>query len=909
MRRFLMFILVVAILGGGGYYGYNHFYKKPSQTAAAVPKNKEKEVVKPDETKKIEPKDAKDVEQGVSTDKTWEFSFDDKLDSSTVNTSNIVVTDTNGKKVAVGVNLINQNKTIQITPPSNGYKKGEYYKLHIENGGVMYANGKPVSKPYDSTFLTKRDKVVKATYNKNLIKVNDDEYEIVADNTIKINKNVKKDLKKGDILVIPTNDSSEGEAFKVKTIDSNLKSFTVTVEKPSFPELFDKLDIYNTYEIKPENIELNSELQGAVTLDGVAQIEPHTQIASSAKVEKKGEYQKNILVNVSKARGLQFSIKKLPIGGKDSGVKLNGSLNVFTPEVNTDIDINAGSFERFYFTTKVHSEQNVTLTKDGYKKELKDTDFAKVQKQKRFHMDEKVRIASVDIPIVEAPGLVFTGEIFIEVNYSVTGKPQISLTLESDAERGLVYEKNHKPDIIYKNKNKANYSFQGTAHAEAYVGPNLYLRLSALKIYGGAINGLVAAKVSGDFTAGTSKDRMLFTCANGKVGGILEGTIGFDKGIRKHNYIVSYDFGTIDFLSKSFNTCNTFEDIISSKTELLMKADETKDINVYEKIVNLLNQSHSRNSVDSSKLKIVVEDKDVLQVNKTKNGISVKSTKVPKKGQTNIILTYVKDNELFRKDKTASLTIPVTITNYDEVKKQAEEEKKKKEKEEASKLSLNGTWSRNIRNSEGTLNISNATGQTFDFTLETYFGANMNGTEGKAKISGTKATFVDPEFGCKLVFDLGKDAINIDESTECSQLGGIGASLAGKYDKGTAKKSTKSFSDLGVLTAKDDANVKKLVGNDYETLVSNMQIINTDEEDKDNMNSTIITGGVAGLYTFKEGIIQFDKKGYYYVGLIVDDSKVRFYSNNPEFKNTMTFTELYWMNRFNYPVETIYKDI
>lgn len=64
------------------------------------------------------------------------------------------------------------------------------------------------------------------------------------------------------------------------------------------------------------------------------------------------------------------------------------------------------------------------------------------------------------------------------------------------------------------------------------------------------------------------------------------------------------------------------------------------------------------------------------------------------------------------------------------------------------------------------------------------------------------------------------------------------------------------------------------------------------------------------MYTLMEGIIEYDKQGYYYVALIVDSDKVKFYTNNPTYRDRITLTVKEWMSRFSdYPVETIYKEI
>lgn len=222
-----------------------------------------------------------------------------------------------------------------------------------------------------------------------------------------------------------------------------------------------------------------------------------------------------------------------------------------------------------------------------------------------------------------------------------------------------------------------------------------------------------------------------------------------------------------------------------------------------------------------------------------------------------------------------------------------------------------GEWSRDIHHQEAGLIITNSTSGSFDFTIGAAYGAHAGGIEGKAEMEENKAIYKDTEEAteCVLNFTLSQKEIKVDATAGCSYYGGLNVSFDGTYKKGKITEHTKTLSELDSLPSEQDENVKKLVGNDYETLVGNFQIVH-EEKDLDGLGATALSGGVTGLYTLMEGIIEYDKQGYYYVALIVDSDKVKFYTNNPAYRDRTTLTVKEWMSRFSdYPVETIYKEI
>ncbi len=170
------------------------FYKNQAAPVNNEAKAEDDNVKK--EKVKVSDKDVDEsTETNVEVDKAWEFSFGHPLNPETVNSTNITVKDKNNKPVQTTVNLTNDNKTINIMPPSGGYTKGETYHLHIENG-ISYSDGEPVSKPYDLTFEVDRDEVEKATLNKNLVVATKKQINSVNGDVINIDKSIKKRFEK-----------------------------------------------------------------------------------------------------------------------------------------------------------------------------------------------------------------------------------------------------------------------------------------------------------------------------------------------------------------------------------------------------------------------------------------------------------------------------------------------------------------------------------------------------------------------------------------------------------------------------------------------------------------------------------------------------------------------------------------
>ncbi len=89
----------------------------------------------------------------IDTNKEWTVKFSSNLEPSTVNNTNIQVTDKNNVQVPVAVTLGNDQSTVLVSPKVSGYDPSEKYNLIIGEG-LKSVSGKNLSNPLTMKFTT-----------------------------------------------------------------------------------------------------------------------------------------------------------------------------------------------------------------------------------------------------------------------------------------------------------------------------------------------------------------------------------------------------------------------------------------------------------------------------------------------------------------------------------------------------------------------------------------------------------------------------------------------------------------------------------------------------------------------------------------------------------------------------------
>jgi hypothetical protein len=298
-----------------------------------------------------------------------------------------------------------------------------------------------------------------------------------------------------------------------------------------------------------------------------------------------------------------------------------------------------------------------------------------------------------------------------------------------------------------------------------------------------------------------------------------------------------------------------------------------------------------------------------------------------------LILSACSEKETVKPTKSEEAK-DMTITTEEQDTKQPEEEPAQEEPEEpeeqeeqqepveqetavtpdanSSSLQWDGPWTRVGKFNGGSLEIKNVSDKTFGFKLEVADGANIGIIEGKATIEAATATYSDNTTtgeSCVLTFSNKEDKIVITQTDSCLSYGGNGTTFEGEFVKGDIKPEPKTLSDVQIISAKADDQLKKLTGDNYDVFVDNMQMFGEGIKDHDGWGAKLVNGSVRGLSNIMEAIIITDEKnGFIYAAAIKEGKEIIYYTNNKQYAAQLPKTIEVWRIHFTqYPVRYMTK--
>ncbi|PGK52229.1 hypothetical protein CN918_31045 [Priestia megaterium] len=775
---------MVLLLVFGGTLAY--FLIKGNNAGETIVDPKEKnEGQQVFDEKKIDRDDVKPFEQNVESFKTWEYSFGRALDPNSISDSSVSITNDKGKTVEVSTTLVNANKTIRIAAPVNGYVKGKTYNIDM-NQELKYTTGQPVSKPYHLTFTVKRDEVEEVVLIDGLIVVKSEDLTAKTDTTLTIKKSVKEDLKAGDIVVIPSKEFKEGEAFKVAdNISSSGDNFKVEVVKPEFSELFEKLNINKEYDIKPENVTPNSDIPG-ITMRAVAQETPKTMIASLNGEESNEEFAltENLGMSYSKKKGFTFALNEVKLFEENPGLNLSGDITFSNPKVDVDIDMKYLNIKKFHFAETSHAEANVHLNTDemewNLEEENKPQFIQKLQRTKEKTFPEKrLKLGSYNVPIPAFPAITVKGTILLNFEMSMNGQVAAEAVFEVDDITGVHYEKK-KMKPISKTDIKTEFSAEGNAQSEMSIGPAGDVGLYGLGVLGGGVEVYGGLKNNLDVVGGVTKEQEWYACGEWSYGPFIESSVYVDTVNLLHpsepQRLFEHTFFEPELKPfKTINTCDALEKMSSKTKTLSLKAGEQINLDVLGTYANMLSkETKTKKLKNFADVSVTSSNTGVITLSKSKNGktIIIQGNKLPSKKTTILKITYKELSEPFYKVRTKTITIPVTISDFEKVQRE--------------RVNFAGQWSRNIAGMVGHLNITNLTENTFKYSMTVRASGYIGET---ATVTGNRAVS-NPWGNCQVSFDLKGDVMEVTESDGCGEGENIPDwTPIGTYERGAPKVS------------------------------------------------------------------------------------------------------------------------
>jgi len=204
--------------------------------------------------------------------------------------------------------------------------------------------------------------------------------------------------------------------------------------------------------------------------------------------------------------------------------------------------------------------------------------------------------------------------------------------------------------------------------------------------------------------------------------------------------------------------------------------------------------------------------------------------------------------------------------------------------------------------------ITHVTPTGFDFEVSASAGANTGELSGKAIFNASdrahyQGTAQSGTEGCSLAFKRVLNRLNIEQKGDEATCGaGRGVYFSGTYVAGAKDPNTPpDLVSLGVLQSKAQDNaVRKLLGNDYETMVATADMVDNHSDNLDSNGANVVSMTVRGIACNTKSILMFDEKGHLWAAVWKPLSnpenvvELRYYTNVSSDKNTLPKTISAW---------------
>lgn len=205
---------------------------------------------------------------------------------------------------------------------------------------------------------------------------------------------------------------------------------------------------------------------------------------------------------------------------------------------------------------------------------------------------------------------------------------------------------------------------------------------------------------------------------------------------------------------------------------------------------------------------------------------------------------------------------------------------------------LQQRWKLDVANESVGSDLTITGTSSLHFTIQAFNGGNTGDLDGEAtRISDTQARYEKP--GCRIDFNLHGGKLVVDEKESDTDGGcgaGAGVSFAGHYVTASeyAKKPAPNLHSLGVVSSTaEDATIRNLLGKDYPTLLSAVNLRATDAA----MGTAVTTLWVRGLANTNAAIVMNHEGRDFWIGLLVFDAhdqvRMRYYTTVVQDKKTL----------------------
>ena len=585
-KKLVLTFASILLLVTLGYFGYQYFYKSDGDKAKeTLAKSKELK------SEKITAEGNFPVYYDMPVDKEWQISFDEPLAPPSVTKDTVYVIDEAGKVVAAVVSLTNNNQTVSIKAPQDGYSKGKYYELYMTDT-IAYTDQETVSRSFKLGFFIARDKVKNIVFNKKMVSI--EAKTIISDkkNVLVLEKNEEsEELKEKDILKIPSNhDIYEEKAIKI--IETNVENDEVhiTYEQPKFMEIVQKVDIYDTFDLTTDEAII-------VPNEGV-QVEKFTSneppSTNNNNNNNNGEFHFNKAsassIEVGVNNGYEIAINKLGIEVDGEKLELSGKLKLSQPKTTWDVKADWNHIERLNaqidFTRSTSLETKVNVPEKVAKEWIKKLKKRKMTNDK-WLVTKEIPLAKIYVPII--PGVFIEGNILGQVGFNfLTGDAEIQVTqfisTQEETQFGIKKTKDgYDPIFHYDPELDTGFTLKGKAEGKA--GAELSVGITALEVIGVNLDAEGGGYASGEGIATANSEVGIGACYKYEYGLLLGGAISVD--MLAYNDAASFHFPELRVKINEKNSCEKIEEIIVTPDTLSAKPGDKHQVKVEGKYLDI----------------------------------------------------------------------------------------------------------------------------------------------------------------------------------------------------------------------------------------------------------------------------------------------------------------------------------
>lgn len=498
-----------------------------------------------------------DSKENVPVNKSWTISFNQPVDSDSINKDNVYIVDSKNNMVDISFALSNEGRELIIEAPTTGYNPFETYTLYITEN-VKSNSQQILNEPIKMEFIVGSDEIVKfkplvpredskneVVYQDNVKLLNEQQSQsinVLDENTI-IANDVSSLLEIGDVLVLPPSEEYPfGLAKKIISIDKTSEQQIFKTEEPSIDEIIQNIDISQRIPITLDHVK------------GDISLEPNRNIllaSTDSKVLNNG-----VIASVS-GEDIELSFSNLQIG---ENYYVDGAITLKNSELFVDINddwfwkgIKSGVVE-FDGTVDIHAAIGAKQQiKEGFRKEVKIIDFY------------------VPVPSFPIVGASFELFLVTELNGEVRLEYRKSMDFQIGAQwnEGSVNKIDNAklPEEYYSPKEETSLTGEVNFNGKIGMGAGVYLSITEIKLVGMAVDAGLKTKLA----TYLYKDTACYKGSN---------SIYLDAGIDIKVLKSKYTLLGVEKLLDNTDVCQYVEELNVSPLEIKLNPGESQLIRI-----------------------------------------------------------------------------------------------------------------------------------------------------------------------------------------------------------------------------------------------------------------------------------------------------------------------------------------